>query len=155
MINLYRVKKAQKKALWNILQKYLYEMTNFYSDKMDKTGSFPYEYFDAYFFDKSRKAFFIYSKKECVGFVMINNFSYLGEIIDHSIAEFTIFPQYRKMGIAAASVNKIFNLYTGRWEIKYSNKNLAAKSLWKKVTFQFNPKVHHTKDGETILSFDT
>ena len=60
MIRLQEVKAEERKLLWNINQKYLYEMTKYYPDNMDEQGKYPYGYFDAYFTDAERKAFFIY-----------------------------------------------------------------------------------------------
>lgn len=58
MIRLVPVKAEEKELLWNINQKYLYEMTNFYPDKMDEMGVLHYGYFDEYFTDDRREAFF-------------------------------------------------------------------------------------------------
>ena len=38
MIRIVPVKAEEKGLLWNINQKYLYEMTNFYPDEMDENG---------------------------------------------------------------------------------------------------------------------
>ncbi len=48
------VKKYNKAVLWNINQKYLYEMTNFYDDPMDENGNYHYGHFDEYFTDPKR-----------------------------------------------------------------------------------------------------
>ena len=49
MITLVRVTQKDRDLLWNINQKYLYEMTNFYNDPMDEKGNYHYGYFDDYF----------------------------------------------------------------------------------------------------------
>ena len=72
MIRLQEVKAEDRKLLWNINQKYLYEMTKYYPDNMDEQGNYHYGYFDAYFTDAERKAFFIYDDEIMVGFVMLN-----------------------------------------------------------------------------------
>ena len=55
MIKIVPVKPEEKVLLWNINQKYLYEMTNFYPDEMDENGVLHYGYFDEYFIDKKKK----------------------------------------------------------------------------------------------------
>ena len=57
MIRLEKVRLEDKELLWNINQKYLYEMTNFYDDQMDQKGNYHYGYFDLYFKDEKRMAF--------------------------------------------------------------------------------------------------
>ena len=59
MIKLVPVAAQQKDLFWNINQKYLYEMTNFYPDVMDEQGNYHYGYFSEYFIDPKRKAFFV------------------------------------------------------------------------------------------------
>ena len=46
MIELIEVKAKQQQLLWNIHQKYLYEMTNYYDDVMDESGNYHYGYFE-------------------------------------------------------------------------------------------------------------
>ena len=68
-MKVFAVKPQDRELLWNINQKYLYEMTNFYDDEMDTLGNLNYGYFDAYFTDPKRKAFFLFDEKQVlVGF---------------------------------------------------------------------------------------
>ena len=38
MIRLQEVKAEERELLWNIIQKYLYEMTKYYPENMDEQG---------------------------------------------------------------------------------------------------------------------
>lgn len=137
MIELVKVKSENSELLWNIHQKYLYEMTNFYDDEMDAVGNYHYGFFDAYFTEPERKALFIFCDKCLVGFAMINPYSYMDEKPDHVLAEFTIFPAYRKKHIATEAAEMIFAENRGHWEIKYNESNVAAKRLWNKVSAKY------------------
>ena len=57
MLRLQTVQKKDRDLLWNINQKYLYEMTNFYDDPMDDSGNYHYGHFDDYFSAYRRKHF--------------------------------------------------------------------------------------------------
>ena len=153
MIKLLPVKAQERELLWNINQKYLYEMTNFYPDEMDENGVLHYGYFDEYFIDEKRMAFFIYSDKKIVGFVMIHPYSVIGGNPDYTMAEFTIFPSYRQNHFATEVVKLIFDKYRGRWEIKFNEKNKPAKSLWTKVSEPYSPVIHHLNEEEMVLEF--
>ena len=48
MIELVKAGERDRELLWNVNQKYLYEMTNFYDDEMDEAGNYHYGYFEAY-----------------------------------------------------------------------------------------------------------
>jgi len=68
MIKLVRVLPENRELLWNLHQKYLYEMTKYYDNEMDENGNYHYGYFDAYFIQPERKAYFIYSDDRLAGF---------------------------------------------------------------------------------------
>ncbi len=153
MIRLQAVRQEGRDLLWNINQKYLYEMTRYYDDPMDENGNFHYGHFEEYFTDPDRKAFFIYNDGCMVGFAMINPYSYIGHAHDYTLAEFTVFPAYRGRHLARDAARLILSTYAGRWEIKYNEKNTAAKALWTGVTMPFGPAVHHMNDEETVLEF--
>ena len=153
MIELIDIKSDDRELFWNIHQKYLYEMTNYYDDEMDESGNYHYGYFDAYFTEPKRKAQLIYFNKRLVGFVMINPYSYLDENTDYVLAEFTIFPMYRKKHIAMDVTEMIFNQYKGSWEVKYHEMNIAAKGLWNKVCAKYSPRKININETETVLSF--
>ncbi len=154
MLKLKPVTKEEKELFWNINQKYLYEMTKFYPDEIDDKGNYHYGHFDEYFFEPNRKAFFIQNDDIVIGFVMLNNYSYLNQKVDYVIGEFTIFPSYRRKHYALDVINLIFNAYQGIWEIKYNEKNLPAKKLWNKVCNKYNPKIYRLNEFETVLQFN-
>lgn len=154
-MKLVEVRTEDRELLWNINQKYLYEMTNYYDDELDVQGNLHYGYFDAYFTDPERKAFFIYDEQNLVGFAMIHPYSFSGGETDHVMAEFTIFPMYRKNHLATKAAESILERFQGRWEIKFNEKNAAAKGLWVKVTAKYSPELIHLNEEETVLSFRT
>ena len=100
MIQLQKIEETDRDILWNLLQKYLYEMTNFYDDPMDEHGNLPYGHFDDYFTDPARVAYFIYSGSDLAGFALLNPYSNLGQEPDFTMAEFTVFPPYRRKHLA-------------------------------------------------------
>lgn len=153
MVTLQEVSLSEKKLLYNLLQKYLYEMSQYYEDDIDTDGEFPYEYFEYYFVDKTRKAFLILYDGNIAGFVLLNKYSCINENPDRTIAEFCILPKYRKNHIAKTAVEILFQKYKGLWEIKYHSDNLAAKKLWQSVSKQFNPQHYVLPDKEEVLSF--
>lgn len=155
MIELKLVKESEKDVLYNIFQKYLYEMTKYYDDELDDMWNYSYKYFDDYFIEPTRKALFIKWEGKIVGFMMINNHSYIDQKPDYVIAEFSIFPNYRKKGIAQEAISIAFSQYHGKWELKFSLKNKSALNLWCKSTEIFKPVVHHLPDDEQVLSFQT
>ncbi|MGG7209624.1 GNAT family N-acetyltransferase [Clostridium baratii] len=155
MIELQLVKDSEKELLYNIFQKYLYEMTKYYDDEMDDKGNYLYRYFDNYFVEPTRKALFIIRDSKIVGFMMLNNHSYVNQKPDHVISEFSIFPMYRKKGIAQEAIALAYSQYPGKWELKFSLKNKSAVNFWRKSTESFKPIVYNLEDDEQVLVFQT
>lgn len=153
MIRLQTVKKEDRELFWNINQKYLYEMTLYYPDEMDKQGNYHYGYFDAYFTESERQAFFIFDDDKMVGFVMLNPYSSIEHHPDYTIAEFTIFPSYRRNHYAFDAARLILASYHGQWEIKYNENNEGAKQLWTIVTEPYTPTIYHINEHEIVLEF--
>ena len=155
MIKLQAVHKEDHDLLYNINQKYLYEMTNFYDDPMDRSGNYGYGHFEEYFTDPKRKAFFLYNNQLLVGFAMICPYSYFNAHPDYVMAEFTVFPAYRRKHYAFEAASQILAEYPGLWEIKYNEKNLPAKKLWTAVAAPYHPIIQPLNDEETVLIFRT
>ena len=155
MIRLQTVQAKDRELLWNINQKYLYEMTNFYDDPMDENGNFHYGHFDEYFSDPKRTAYFIYNDDVLIGFAMLCPYSYIDQDPDYTMAEFTVFPAYRRKHFALDAVKLILAKHLGKWEIKYNEKNCGAKKLWNTVVEPYKVTVHHLNDVETVFSFET
>lgn len=153
MIRLEEVQVKDKDLLWNINQKYLYEMTNFYDDLMDENGNFHYGHFEDYFTNPTRMAYFIRNDDTLVGFAMLCPYSNIGQEPDYTMAEFTIFPAYRRRHLALDTVRMILEKHPGKWEIKYNENNEGARKLWNAVATPFEPEVHHLNDEETVLAF--
>lgn len=153
MIEFRPIRKEERQLLWNINQKYLYEMTLYYPDTMDAQGEYHYGDFDAYFADPKRKALFLFHDEVLVGFAMLHSDSYIGREADFVMAQFTVFPSYRKKHFALDAARQILSAHRGRWEIKYNERNVGAKRLWNAVAAPYNPVLHRLNDEETVLSF--
>ena len=133
--------------------KCLYELTNFYDDEMDAVGNYGYRYFDAYFSDPSRRALLLYDAQALVGFAMIHPYSHIGESPVHVLAEFTVFPMYRRRRLAEQAAQALFRRCRGSREVKYHERNAAAKALWSKIMAPYRPRKLRISDTETALSF--
>ena len=153
MIRLQKAAKKDRDLHWNLNQKYLYEMTNFYDDPMDENGNYHYGHFDEYFTDPKRTAYFIFNDDTLVGFAMLNPYSCIERSPDNTMAEFTIFPVYRRNHFAVKAARHILSQHRGEWEIKYNEKNTSAKKLWNSVAAPYEPEIVRLNDEETVLIF--
>ena len=153
MLRLQTVRPEERDLLWNINQKYLYEMTNFYNDPMDAEGNYHYGHFEEYFTDPRRTAYCLFDGETLIGFAMLCPYSNIGQAPDHVMAEFTVFPAYRRRHCALKAAGMILKKHPGSWEIKYNKKNIPAKNLWHAVTEPYAPEKVHLNEEETVLVF--
>ena len=154
MIRLKKVEAKDRDLLFSINQKYLYEMTNFYDDEMDENGNYSYGHFDEYFTDPSREAYFIYSDETMVGFAMLCPYTMTARKPDYTMAEFTIFPSFRRKHLASDAAKLILSEHKGKWEIKYNEKNEKAKKLWNMIAMPYEPEKIYLNEEETVLAFN-
>ena len=116
-----KVTNDKKDILYRLLQYSLYEESLTDGNEMNNEGLFEYEFFENYFTDKDRDAFFIKNEElnKLLGFVMINTYMQKSNM-GHSIAEFMVIPKYRKNKIGKEIAIKCFNKYKGNWEVSPS-----------------------------------
>lgn len=89
--------------------KNLYELSPYYSKRMDNDRNFPYKYCNNYFENEAGREVFLFSNNtEIIGYALINNHSANEDRIDHFSGEFSIFPQYRKSDLSKNSVDTLF-----------------------------------------------
>lgn len=155
MVYIKRVGKDKRKALFNVIQKYLYEMSKYYGDEMDEDGVYEYRYLPLYFEDSDRQVYFIYDDEAWIGFALLNKYSCTGEEIDNAIAEFSIFPAYRNKGYAMDAIKLLVEERKGSWQLKYALNNANGLYFWKKVKQKYRGSEISLGDKEMVITFNS
>lgn len=147
-----RVKEDQKEILYRLLQYMLYEMSEYETFTIEEDGHFKYKYFDLYFKEENRDAYFIKEEKtnKLLGFAMVNTYMQIAEK-GHSIAEYLILPQYRRKNIGRKVAKQLFNNYEGTWEIKPAA-NERAYLFWKRVIEEYTNNHYTFQDNIFLFS---
>ena len=153
MVSVIEVKKEQEQVLYNLLQKYLYEMTQYYEDPIGEDGNFEYRYFSLYFEEPERAAYFIYDNHIMIGFAMINRHSFTNDNIENCIAEFTIFPAFRHSGNGVKAIEALKTVRNGRWQLKYSTDNPAGEKFWQKIKTLYHGQEQKLEGNEIAITF--
>ena len=143
-IVLCRAMPEKRDVLFRLLQYSLFEesLTDF--NEMNDDALFDYPWFDAYFIEPEREAYFIRENgSDCLlGFAMVR----AHEDGRHSIAEFMVIPKYRRRGVGSQAAKACFALHNGLWEVKPAYGSEQAKRFWQKVISQTAEPVQW-KDG--------
>lgn len=151
-----KVKKEEKDILFRLLQYSLFEESENDLNEMNSNGIFEYKYFDSYFKDKDRYAFFIKEKEtnKILGFAMVN--SYLQKFKDgHSIAEFMVIPKYRRNKVGKKIAHQIFDMFKGNWEVSPSLNSEKAYLFWKKTIEEYTNNNCKFEDGIFLFNNKT
>lgn len=147
-----RVKLEDKEILYRLLEYSLFEESLNDGNEMNEEAIYEYKYFDTYFTDSSRDAFFIKEKatNKLLGFVMINQ--YVQKVDNgHSIAEYMVIPKYRKKHIGKKVAFECFNMYKGNWEVSPSYGSESAYIFWNKVITEYTN--NNFEYSDRIFSF--
>ena len=147
-IYLSEVKKEKKEILYRLLQYSLFEESEYDLNEMTKEAIFEYKYFDLYFTEDNRYAFFIKEREtdKLLGFAMINK--YMQKFEDgHSIAEYLVIPKYRRSKIGKKIAFEIFDKYPGNWEVKPSYNSEKAYLFWKNTIEEYTNNNCRFEDG--------
>lgn len=147
-IYLSKVKNEEKEILYRLLQYSLFEESEYDLNEMNEEAIFEYKYFNSYFEDEDRYAYFIKEKgtNKVLGFTMVN--SYMQKFEDgHSIAEYLVIPKYRRNKIGKRIAFEIFDKYPGNWEVKPCYNSKKAYLFWKNTIEEYTNNNCEFKDG--------
>ena len=148
-----RVTKENKDVLFRLLEYSLFEESSNDGNEMNDEAIFEYKYFDSYFTENDREAFFVREQEtnKLLGFVMIN--TYMQKCSSgHSIAEFMIIPKYRRKKIGKKVAFECFDMYKGNWEVSPSYGSDSAYNFWKKVIDEYTNDDNKLDDGIFIFN---
>ena len=149
-----KVNDSKKDILFHLLQFSLYDGSQYIENDLNKDCLYDYRWFNNYFTDLDRDAYFIKNNDEYLGFVMVNEnlkFNKSGKCI----AEFLIMPRYRRNHIGKKVAIDIFNMYDGEWEVQPMENNPIAYAFWKNTINEYTNGNYEVKnDGiEDVFLF--
>jgi predicted acetyltransferase len=123
----------------NLLQLYLYEMTEYEPRDVEADGSFAYRYFDAYWSEPRRSVLVMRVGGRPTGFSMVNDHSVFspGASGIRSVAEFFVLRGYRRLGLGTTLALETFRRYPGRWEVREMAANQPAIEFWRRVIGEY------------------
>lgn len=131
---LHPVSREEKHILGNLLEKYLYEFSQYELMAFNEEGLFGYDYLDCYWTEEGRAAYFIRVEGKLAGFALLYQHAERRDRpADWSVAEFFVAYPYRRKGVGAAVMAELFSRYRGHWQIMYHPKNAGSAVFWTKA----------------------
>ena len=130
------VEEKDKDKLYKLLQYSLYDGSQYIDNDINNDCIFEYKWFENYFTDSDRDAYFIKDGDSFLGMVMVNEnlkFNNTGKCI----AEFLVLPKYRRNHIGKRVAYDIFKKFKGDWEVQPMENNPIAYSFWKNIINEY------------------
>lgn len=130
------VQEDEKEILRNLLEKYLYEFSQYELCDVNDLGLYGYSYLDNYWTEEGRWAFFLKVDGKLAGFAMINDYPEAGKT-DYCMSEFFVMHKYRRCGLGKWAAFQLFQKFPGTWQLKRHPKNIPSVHFWDKVVSEF------------------
>ncbi len=130
-IELSPVAHDHKPVLRELLNLYLYELSDLAPSDPDEHGRFEYRWLDHYWTEPDRHAYFIRRDRGTAGFVLIN--AHTASSAAHAVAEFFVLRRHRRSGVGSAAASSAFRRFPGTWEVTTDVENIRAGSFWRKT----------------------
>lgn len=152
-IVLEKAESDKKDILFRLLQYSLYEESLNDKNSIGEDALFEYPWFENYFVEEEREAYFIRDEKEgnLLGFVMIN--AYVQKNVSgRSIAEFMVLPRFRRQKIGNKAAVMCFHKHRGNWEVSPAYGSRQAYLFWKSVIREYTGGNYRYEDGIFLFS---
>lgn len=148
MVDLIEVTEKEKAVLFNLLEKYLYEFSQWEKTDVNDDGLYNYEWLDYYLTEKNRYPYLIKVDDRLAGFVMISDYPEVPEkTTDFCLSELFIMYKYRRSGYGRNAAFQVLDKHHGRWQLKCHPHNLASVHFWNTVVDEYTKGKYEVGEG--------
>lgn len=136
MTTLVSATRDQQSLIANLIQLYLYDMTESMPFPVGADGRFEYDFLERFW----RFPYLIYSADEIAGFALvIDECPLTGRQPCYFMAEFFVLKAYRRRGIGQAALAAIAVRHRGDWHIGVPLANQPAQAFWNRALAGYDP----------------
>jgi predicted acetyltransferase len=137
-VTLTQIPESQREIITNLIQLYKYDFSEFAEvgsryGEVGPDGRFTYEGLDGYWREDGWVPLTVEADGRLAGFVLVNQWSALNRLVDHSVAEFFVLRKYRRIAVESRAARVLFERWPGRWEVAVARYNKPALSFWRKA----------------------
>ena len=116
MTELIAATENEKAVLNNLLEKYLYEFSQWEKTDIAEDGLYHYEWLDCYLTEENRFPYLIRVDGHLAGFVLVSDYPEVPEEgTDFCLSEFFILHIYRRNGHGRDAVFLVLDWFQGNW----------------------------------------
>ena len=138
MLTVAEAKISDKNTLMNLLEKYLYEFSQWEKTDVNDDGLYGYEYLECYFAEVNRFPYLIKVDNKLAGFILVSDYPEVpDERTDFCLSEFFIMNKYRRKGYGKEAVFRVFDMHHGKWQLKRHPHNIGSVCFWNNVISEY------------------
>lgn len=130
-----RVPEQKKSVLRNLLELYQHDHSEWDGADLNERGLYGYTYFEDYWTEDGRHPFIVRVDGKLAGFVLVRTPPNTGG--ENRISEFFIARKYRRRGIGRIVAFRVFDMFSGRWEVAQVESNHIARAFWEQAISQY------------------
>ena len=133
----------EKTILYNLIQLYRYDSSEFDGHVLNKHGLYLYKYLDHQWTEDYRRPFIVKVDGEIAGFALVSldvpkEYMKLSSAeMTNTISDFFIMRKYRRRGVGKAVAASLLEQFPGTWEIRQTFANKNAYEFWKNVITEY------------------
>ena len=147
-----------KNGFTNLFQLYLYDLSKYNKNiEIEENGLYPAPWIDKEWDMPEFIPLRIEQNHNTCGFILLSKKPYSKPGTEFCIQEFFILREFRNKGIGQASIEQLFNKYSGSYSMLVIKHNIPAKLFWEKVLdvmqIQYK-KEKHIQDGIDGISYE-
>jgi predicted acetyltransferase len=135
-----RATPAERAALANLLQLYLYDFSEFDDAEADVDASGRFQTaidLEPYFARPDWHPFLFRVDGRLAGFALVRRLDRPGSEPHWSMDEFFILRRYRRRGFGRQAARALFDRFPGRWEVGELAANTGAIAFWRRVIAEY------------------
>lgn len=152
-VEIVEIKEEEKEVLLNLIEKYLYEFSQWEKTDVNVEGNYGYEYLDCYFEEENRYPYFIKVDGKLAGFAMISDYPEVPEeTTDYCLSELFVMHKYRRGGVGRKAVNSVLDKHHGKWQLKRHPHNTVSVKFSNDFEKGKNQNKLSAENIETIIS---
>jgi predicted acetyltransferase len=159
-VEVIRAAPEQQPILAHLLELYAHDFSEIADLEIGADGRFGYEQLPLYWQEPQRHPFLIKVNGKLAGFVFVHQGSLIsGEKEIWDVAEFFVVRGYRRHGIGMKAAQQVWKMFSGQWEVRVMERNVAAKEFWERAVSEFTGETARAvtveKDGKRwhVFSF--
>jgi predicted acetyltransferase len=145
-VELVRVPVDDKSVLRNLLNLYLYDLSEFNGMDANEHGLYEYPRLDQYWYDDTCHPLYIRVDGRLAGFVLVHHYDLLNER-RHVVSEFFVMRKYRRRGVGTKAARLVFEAFPGPWEVSELPENEPSQAFWRRVIATVTKGAY----GETVV----